>query len=877
MSTRLPNTPTRTRRHGRAVRRGIAVVAVLATSAFGLVAFAPSAMAAPQVYTVNSSADVGDGTCDASCTLRDALLESNASVGDHDVIEFAIGSGPVTILPQTDLPMITDQVTIDGSSQPGFSGTPLIYIDGIADGGGPNNIGLWITASGTAVQDIAISRFVSRQILVQNAGPSVIVGNYIGVGASGNVPSLGGGNFAQVQVSQSDETMVNNNVIGGSNTAGVLVDNNQTGVSVSGNNIGIGADGTTNVGNSSQGVLVLGTNIRATNIRFNQIANNGQLGIDLGGDGKDINDALDADTGSNNKQNFPVITNITQGVNTQVSATLDSLPSEAFHLDFFASQSCDSSGNGEGELFLGNGDVFTNGSGHGAININFSNPPGAYAYYTTTATADLSGVGNETSEFSACHMIDPLTAPSIPTGVSAGAGDGQADISWNTPSSNGGSTITQYTVTSNPSSPNSPMVVSAPFTTATMTGLTNGANYTFTVSATNAIGTSPNSAPSNQVQPQNGAAAPESQSTEFGGGGGTLSNGNDATTADPTNTTVQSPNAGIVTIGESTLTGTPPVDVTYFGQQIDIDAPDATVNDPMKFTFVFDCTTISTCAAPLAPRAAPTEAAALAPTTASVNVNNGSYSPPTASVRQGGAVTWQFGGTRQHSVTDTVGLGAAGGRLFNSGNRNPGATYSYTFPAAGQYAYRSYASGDRASMKGVVSVPVDVSTDTAALSDPVTVTWATSRPSGFRFDAQYRFKTPTGAYGAWRSFRSNSLMTSTSFTGADLRGQGTYQFRSHLENMNTGRKSGWSDGAATVTVSTTTTGGSGEHIDDIAMFHDDGVGGNVQVPDCTGVDGVVQPGPACTWSETINGDGDLVVVVYTTHNHRWRGGKIATH
>jgi plastocyanin len=342
---------------------------------------------------------------------------------------------------------------------------------------------------------------------------------------------------------------------------------------------------------------------------------------------------------------------------------------------------------------------------------------------------------------------------------------------------------------------------------------------------------------------------------------------------------VQSPNEGIVTIGESTLTGTPPVGVTYFGQQVDIDAPDATVNDPMKFTFVFDCSTlpaeVSTCPAPFAPLAAPA-VQALAPTTASVNVNNGSYSPPTASVGQGGSVTWHFGGTRQHSVADTVGLGAGGGRLFNSGNRSPGATYSYSFAAAGQYKYRSYAAGDRASMAGIVSVPVDVSRDTAAPADPVTVTWATSRPSGFRFDVQYRFKTPTGTYGAWKSFRGNTLMPSTSFTGAGLRGQGTYQFRSHLENMNTGKKSGWSDGAATVTVSTTTTGGSGEHIAEVAMFHDDGLGGNVQVPDCTGVDGVVQPGPACTWSETVNGDGDLVVVVYTTHNNRWRGGKVAT-
>jgi CSLREA domain-containing protein len=879
MTARSRRVHTVTHRHSWGMRRLAAIATALATSALGLVAFAPSALAAPQVFTVNSTADPGDGTCDTTCTLRDAILASNASAGDHDVIQFAIGTGPVTISPTSDLPTITDQVTIDGTTQPGFGGTPLIYIDGNADTGGPNKIGLFITAGGTVVEDLAISRFVSRQILLQNAGSSSIVGSYIGVGADGNTPLLGGGNFGQVEIFQSDDTQVTGSVIGGGSSVGVDVDNNQTGVSIAANNIGVGADGVTDVGNNTQGILLLGTNIRGTSIRYNWIANNGQLGIDLGGDGTDGNDALDADTGANNIQNYPVITNVHQDALTAVSGTLDSLPSETFHLDVFASTTCDPSGNGEGEMYLESGDAVTNASGHATFSIGFASPPPGYDFYTTTATADLSGVGNETSEFSACHTVDVpvITPPFAPTGTSAGAGDGTAQVSWNPPGSTGSSPIDHYTVTSSPST--SPVVVDGSLTTASFSGLTNGTNYTFTVSATNEDGaTGPQSAPSNQVQPQNGAPDPESDSTQFGTGGGTLSTGTDATAADPTNTTVQTPNAGTVTIGESTLTGTPPAGVTYFGQQVDIDAPDATANNPMTFTFVFDCSVlpaeVSSCSTPFAPLAAP-EALAPAPTSASVNVNNGSYSPSISIVRQGGTVSWHFRGTRQHSVADTVGLGAGGGRLFNSGNRNPGSTYSYSFAAAGQYKYRSFASGDRASMKGIVSVPVDVSRDTAAPTDPVTVTWATSRPSGFRFDVQYRYKTPTGAYGGWRSFRSNTLMTSSSFTGAGLRGQGTYQFRSHLENMNTGRKSGWSDGAATVAVSTTTTGGSGQHIAEVAMFHDDLLGGNVQLPDCTGADGVVQPGPACTWSETVNGDGDLVVVVYTTHNNRWRGGKVA--
>jgi plastocyanin len=403
----------------------------------------------------------------------------------------------------------------------------------------------------------------------------------------------------------------------------------------------------------------------------------------------------------------------------------------------------------------------------------------------------------------------------------------------------------------------------------TFEGLTNGQDYTFTVTATNdAEITGPASDPSNVVRPQAGASEPESTSEDFGPGGGTATTGDDPTADDPTETSARSPNEGIVTIGESAMTGTPEVGVTYFGQQIDIDAPDADAANPLAFTFLFDCSVVDTCAEPVAPLAA------LAPTSASVNVRDGFYSPVTTSVAPGGTVTWHFQGTRPHSVTDKIGLANRGGPLFNSGNRSPGSTYAYTFPAAGRYTYRSFAPRDRATMTGVVSVPVTVSSDTAGPSDPVTVTWATSRPTGFRFDVQYRYKTATGSYSSWKSWRTNTLMTSSSFTSA-LRGLGDYQFRSRLENISTGRQSGWSD-PVTVTVSNTPTGGSGQHIDDIAMFHEDPLGNNVQVPDCDGDEGVVDPGPACTWSETIQPDGDLEIIVFTTHNNRWRGGKIAT-
>ncbi len=95
------------------------------------------------------------------------------------------------------------------------------------------------------------------------------------------------------------------------------------------------------------------------------------------------------------------------------------------------------------------------------------------------------------------------SAPGAPTGVSATAGNGSASVTWTAPG-NGGSPITSYTVTPYIGTTAQPPVTvtgSPPGTAATVTGLTNGTAYTFTVTAANAIGTGPASAPSSAVTP----------------------------------------------------------------------------------------------------------------------------------------------------------------------------------------------------------------------------------------------------------------------------------------------------------------------------------------------------------------------------------------
>ena len=102
--------------------------------------------------------------------------------------------------------------------------------------------------------------------------------------------------------------------------------------------------------------------------------------------------------------------------------------------------------------------------------------------------------------------------PGAPTIGTATAGDGEATIPFTAPSSDGGSAITSYTATSSPGGITGTLSQSGSGS-ITVTGLTNATAYTFTVTATNAIGTSVASAASNSVIP-----ASEQVGDFYGGG-----------------------------------------------------------------------------------------------------------------------------------------------------------------------------------------------------------------------------------------------------------------------------------------------------------------------------------------------------------------------
>ena len=100
-------------------------------------------------------------------------------------------------------------------------------------------------------------------------------------------------------------------------------------------------------------------------VQSNSIFSNGALGIDLGIDGVTPNDAMDADTGANNLQNFPLLTSaVTDGVGTVIQGTLNSTPNTTFTIRFSSSNGCDPSGNGEGLAPAGQTTVMSDGAGN---------------------------------------------------------------------------------------------------------------------------------------------------------------------------------------------------------------------------------------------------------------------------------------------------------------------------------------------------------------------------------------------------------------------------------------------------------------------------------------------------------------------------------
>jgi alpha-tubulin suppressor-like RCC1 family protein len=119
------------------------------------------------------------------------------------------------------------------------------------------------------------------------------------------------------------------------------------------------------------------------------------------------------------------------------------------------------------------------------------------------STAPSSSQRRGLEEYLARKWSSTIT-PQAPTLVSGTAGNTQVAVTWTAPTWDGGSSVTGYTVTASPGG----ATCSTASTSCSVTGLTNGTAYTFTVTATNSIGVGPASAASSSVTPATTPGAP---------------------------------------------------------------------------------------------------------------------------------------------------------------------------------------------------------------------------------------------------------------------------------------------------------------------------------------------------------------------------------
>ncbi|NIM95021.1 MAG: PKD domain-containing protein [Anaerolineales bacterium] len=230
-------------------------------------------------FTVTSLEDPGT-PADFELTLREAIEAANANPGP-DTIHFDIpGEGPHTIQPITELPVITDPVTIDGYTQPGASPNtnPLnlgsnavlkIELDGKYAGTGTN--GLHITGGNTTIRGFVINRFLSSTggihgngIRIAGSEGNIIEGNYIGTDVSGSIDLGNGGDGVYIyQVSTNTiggSTPEARNVISGNNHNGIVIFATTlapaTDNLIQGNFIGTDASGNFPIGNLENGVNI---------------------------------------------------------------------------------------------------------------------------------------------------------------------------------------------------------------------------------------------------------------------------------------------------------------------------------------------------------------------------------------------------------------------------------------------------------------------------------------------------------------------------------------------------------------------------------------------------------------------------------------------
>lgn len=343
--------------------------------------------------TIVNANDSGQGS------LRQFLLNANLLGSDNLLAQAGRTAGKenaILMLPTSDpnynsagifwsiatlsaLPDISAPLIFDSSTQSGFAGTPALELNGNNAGAGINGLTLAAGSNGSKISNLAINRFKGAGIYINASTGHIIQSNRIGTSPSGTTAHGNSGPGIRLNATS-------NNLIGDpSGAAGNLIANN-------------GSDGINITGATSSSNTILG----------NSIHSNTGIGIDLNDDSVTNNDEEDIDVGPNSLLNFPDVTPASFGANGSRIITYDfnlDLPANTngYRLDFYKSDSKDSSGFGEGQTWVGSKDFTHPGGGtlnyKGSFNANQSVSSTEYISTTVTEKSSPLTYAN-TSEFS---------------------------------------------------------------------------------------------------------------------------------------------------------------------------------------------------------------------------------------------------------------------------------------------------------------------------------------------------------------------------------------------------------------------------------------------------------------------------------------------
>ncbi|MDH4038707.1 MAG: hypothetical protein OEV86_14635, partial [Candidatus Krumholzibacteria bacterium] len=307
----------------------------------------------PPVFAVTNTNDSGPGS------LRAALMEANGLTGGRVVFNIP-GTGPHIISPETPLTGVGIPIIIDGTTQPGFAGTPVVKLTGALLTSDSRLLSLSPSTGISLVRGLELDgtgyfgpqmhhgmRIAGRHVRVEGC---IIKNCDAGIYASGTGHQIGGPAHEEANTFWY-------------NTTGIVVGGSAMGVTVRGNSIG---------GNTG-------------------------LGIDLGDDGVSMNDTGDTDVGPNGLLNFPVLE---YAVQNAVGGYITGMAGESYIIDFYAS-SCDPSGYGEGDFYLGS--TIVTAQPDNQQSRFHATLPLVPDFMSITATA--TDAGGNTSEFS--HCISP--------------------------------------------------------------------------------------------------------------------------------------------------------------------------------------------------------------------------------------------------------------------------------------------------------------------------------------------------------------------------------------------------------------------------------------------------------------------------------------